>query len=71
MEGIDSCDEDGHGRAHVPQGHDGENCAGDRGEVIGIDVGDPPCPHPPDAYISFPGGIWVKGDIKRVEEDSL
>ena len=49
MEGIDSCDVDGGGRARDPQGHGREEYSGDRGEVVGSDVGDPPFPHPPGA----------------------
>ena len=67
MEGIDSCDADGRGRVNDPRGHDGEYCAGGRGEFVGSDGGEPPLPHPPDASISSPGGRGVKGDIKRVE----
>ena len=54
--------------ALILQGHDGEDCAGDRGEVVGSDGGDPPFPHPPDASISFPGGRGVEGDMKIVED---
>ena len=49
MEGIASCDADVCGRARDPRGHDGEDCSGDRGEVVGSDGGEPPCPHPHDA----------------------
>ena len=70
-EGIDSCDEDGCSRARDPRGHDGEDCAGDRGEVVGSEGGEPPCPHPTDVSISSPGGRRVEGDMKRVEEGSL
>ena len=49
MEGIASCDADGHGRKRDPRGNDGEYCAGDRCEVVGSDGGENPCPNPPDA----------------------
>ena len=68
MEGISSYDADGHGRVRDPWGHDGEDCAGDIGEVVGSDGGDTPCPHPPDDSIYSPRDRWVEGDIKRVEE---
>ena len=68
MEGIASCDADGCGRARDPRGHDGEDCVGNRGEVVGSDRGEPPFPHPPDASISSLGGRGVKGNIKIVEE---
>ena len=71
MEGIASCDADGYGRVRDPRVHDGEECARDRGEVVGIDGGEPPFPHPPDAYISSPGGRRIEGDTKIVEEGSL
>ena len=71
MEVIDIFDADGRGRAHDPQGHDGEDCAGYIGEVVGSDGCEPPCPHPPDASIYSPVGRWLKGDKKRVEEGSL
>ena len=67
MEGIASCDADGRVRARDPRGHGGEDCAGDRGEVVGSYGGERPCPHPPDASIFSPGGRGVKGDMKRVE----
>ena len=70
MKGIASCDADGRGRAHGPRGHDGEDCSGDRGEVVVSDGGETPCPHPPDASIPSPGCIWVKGNMKRLEEGS-
>ena len=70
-EGIASCDADGRGRVRYTQGHDGEECTGDRGEVVGSDGGEPTFPHPPDASISSPGGRGVKGDMKRVGEVSL
>ena len=44
MEGISGCDVDGRGRARDTQGHDGEGCARDRGEVVVSDGGEPPCP---------------------------
>ena len=71
MEVVASCDTYGHGRARDPRGHDRADCAGDRGEVVGSDGGDPPFPHPPDAYIYYPGGREVKGNMKRVEEGYL
>ena len=40
MEGITSCDAYGRGKARDTQGHDGEECAGDRSEVVGSDGGD-------------------------------
>ena len=46
MEEISSCDADGHSRVHDIQGHDGEDCAGDIGEVVGSDGGETPCPPP-------------------------
>ena len=67
MEGIDSCGADGRGRTRDPQGHYGEDCAGDRGKVVGSDGGDPPCPHPPDASVSSPGVRAVEGNMKMVE----
>ena len=67
MEGIDIFDEDGRGKAHDPRGHDGEYCAGDRGEVVGSDGCEPPCPHPPDASVSYPDGRGVEGDMKILE----
>ena len=71
MEGIASCDVDGRGRACDTWGHDREYCVGDICEVVGSDGCEPPFPHPPDAYISSPGGRGVKGDTKIVEEGSL
>ena len=71
MEVIDSCDAYGRGRARDPWGHDGEDCAGHRGEVVGSNGCEPPFPHPPDASIYYPGGRWVKCDMKRLEEVSL
>ena len=71
MEGISSCDADGRGRARDPWGHDGKDCAGDRGEFVGSGGGDPTCPYPPDALIYSPGGRGVEGDTKRVEEGSM
>ena len=68
MEEIASCDADGCGSARDPRLHDGEDCAGDRGELVGSDGGEPPYPHPPDASIYSPGGRGVKGDMKRVVE---
>ena len=71
MEGIDSCDADGCGRARDTWGHDRQDCSRDRGEVVGSDRGKPHCPHPPDASISTPGGREAEVDMKRVEEGSL
>ena len=71
MEGIASCDAYGRGRAHDSWGHDGEDCARDRGEVLGNDGGEPPCTHPSDASISYPGDRGVEGNMKRVEEGFL
>ena len=71
MEWIDSCDADIRIRERNPRGHDGDDCTGDRGEVLGSDGGEPPCPHPPDASIYSPGGRGVKRDIKIVEEGPL
>ena len=71
MEGIASCDADFRSRARDPWGHDEEDCTGDRGEVVGSDGGDPPCPHTPDASSYSPGGRGVKGDMKIVEEGSM
>ena len=71
MEGIASCDADGCGRARDTRGHDREDCAGDRGEVLGSDRGELPCPHAPNASISSPGGRRVEGDMGRLEEGSL
>ena len=71
MGGIDIFDADGRGRARDARGHYGEYCARDRGEVVGIDVGEPPFPHPPNASISSPSGIGVEGDMKIVEGVSL
>ena len=59
MELISGYDVYGCGRARDPQGHDGENCAGYRGEVVGSDGGEAPCPHPPDASVSSPCGRGV------------
>ena len=67
MEGVSSCDAYGQGRARDPRVHDREDCAGDRGEVVGSDEGEPPCPHPPDASISSPGVRGVGGNMKIVE----
>ena len=67
MEGIDSCGADGRGRTRDPQGHYGEDCAGDRGKVVGSEGGETPCLGLPDASIYSPGGRGVKGDMKRVE----
>ena len=71
MEGIASFDADGRVRAHDPRGHDGEDWAGDRGEVVGSHRGEPPCTHPPDASISYPGGRGFEGDMERVDEGHL
>ena len=70
-EGISSCDADGRGRARDPWGHDGEDCARERGEVVGNGGGEPTFPHPHDASMSPPGDRGVGSDIKRVEEVSL
>ena len=64
MEGVSSCDTDGGVRVLDTQGHDGEYCDGDRGEVVGSDRGEPPCPNQPDASISSPGGRGLEGDMK-------
>ena len=64
IEGIVSCDADGRGRVRDLRVHDEEDCSGDRGEVIGSDGGEPPCPHPPDVSISSPGGRGVNGNMK-------
>ena len=71
MEDIASCDSDGCSRARYPQGHEREECAGDRGEFVGSDGGDPTCPHPPDASTYSPGGKGVEDDMKGAEEGSL
>ena len=71
MESIDSFDSDGRGRARDIQGHDGEDCAGDRGEVVGSDGGETPCPHPHYASIPPPSCRGVEGDMEIVEEGSL
>ena len=71
MKGIPSSDADGRSRARDPRVHDGEDCARDRGEVVGGEGGDNPFPQPPDASKSSNGGRGVKGNIKRVEEGSL
>ena len=67
MEGIASCDAYGRSRARDPRGHDEEECSRDRGEVVRSDVGEPSCPHPPDASISYPGDKGVEGNMKIVE----
>ena len=71
MMGISSCDAYGRVRARDPWGHDGEDCSGNIGEVVGSDRGDPPFPHPPDASISPRGGRGVEGEMKRMEEGYL
>ena len=64
IEGIASCDADGRVRARDPWVHEGENYSGYRGGVVVSDGSEPPCPHPPDASISSPGGRGVEGDMK-------
>ena len=71
IEGIASCDADGRVRESDPRVHGREDCARDRGEVVGSDRCKPPFHHPHDASISSPGGIGAEGDIKIVEEVSL
>ena len=71
MEGIDSCDAYGHGRARDIQGHDGEDCAKYRSEFVGSDGGEPPFPQPPDSSIYPHGGRRVDSDMKRLEEGSM
>ena len=71
MDGIASCDADFRSRAHDIQGHYGVDCAGDRGEVVGSDGGEPPFPHPPDASIYSPVDREAEGDMEIVEEGYL
>ena len=42
IEGIAIFDTEGRGRERDPWGHYGEDCARDRYEVVGSDVGEPP-----------------------------
>ena len=71
MYGNGICDVYICGRSHTTWDHGIKYITGDRGEVVGSDVGEPPCPHPSYHLILSIIGTGTWGDIKKSEEGYL